>query len=159
METDIDKLEKRFVKRMEISAAQLEDIYSAASDIEQERDLLDLYTRALRKKIIVPRVGFLADYDFDMDEYLSVTREGMLRFSKLTCKEDLDLAEICLNEEEKFEKLNEEVFFASLDEEEMKEFLDDGLYCIPVVEVMTLPDKQVPSDSDSSSESEEVESM
>lgn len=150
MERDVERMEEDFRKRMRFISSHLEDLYETISDLEQNLDLCELKILALRKKVIVPRVGFLGQYDFDQDPDLEITRNGTIRLEKL---EDLKKAEISFEGDDKFAGLTQEVFLPPFEEEEMAEYDDDGIFLVPVVEVETVASKPESEDSDSDSES------
>lgn len=158
MDSKNAKLEEEFRKKMKYIADHLKALYETASELEQSLDLYDLRILALHKPILVPRIGYLGNYDFESDENLSVVEEGILRMEKFSCKEDLQKAEVCFGDSEKFVKLDMEVFLPPFDEEELKDFYDEGYVAIPFVQVKTVEEKEFEdSDSDFSESSDSEE--
>ncbi|SPN79845.1 Hypothetical protein ZAZAV_538 [Cedratvirus Zaza IHUMI] len=158
MESKVSKLEEEYKKRIIYISSHLEDLYETIVELEQNRDLCELRSRALKELVIVPLLGFLEKYDFDSDESLVVVETGILKIDKLENTEDLKKAQIVLGDEKKdFSKSDSKIFMVSFDIDELEQFKEGKHYEIPIVQVKTVEDKEVFSDSSSDEDDDEEE--
>lgn len=156
MESKVSKLEEEYKKRITYISSHLDDLYETIVELEQTRDLCELRSRALREPVIVPLLGFLEKYDFESDEGLVVVETGILKVDKLENAEDLKKAQIMLGDDkEEFSKTDSKIFMVSFDVDELDQFKENKHYEIPIVQVKTLEDKEVFSDSSSDEDEDE----
>lgn len=157
LEEKSSKLEEEYKKRIAYISSHLEDLYETIIELEQNRDLCELRIRGLQEEVLVPLLGFLEKYDFDSDESLTVIATGILKIDKLENAEDLKKAQILLEEEKEFKKSDSKIFMVSFDSEELEQFKQGRHYEIPIIQVKTVENKEVFSDSSSDEDDEEEE--
>lgn len=154
-EDDSSKLEEEYKKRIAYISSHLEDLYETIIELEQNRDLCELRVRGLKEEVLVPLLGFLEKYDFDSDESLTVIATGILKIDKLENAEDLKKAQVILEDEKEFKKCDSKIFMASFDSEELEQFKQGRYYEIPIIQVKTVENKEVFSDSSDDEDEEE----
>lgn len=160
MDSSSSTLEKNIKERINYISAHLEDLYQTISELEQTLDLHELRLKALHNHVLVPLLGYLEKYDFDTDDNLVVYETGVMILDKLTCKEDIKSCKIQLGEMEKnFSDLGMEIFLPPFENYELEQFKEEeekGQYFIPLVQVKTIPNKEISLDSSSDEEEEEA---
>ncbi|QIN54570.1 hypothetical protein [Cedratvirus kamchatka] len=158
MENKLSKLEEEYKKRISYITSHLEDLYETIIELEQNRDICELRIRALKEPIIVPLLGLLEKYDYESDESLIVIETGTLVVDKLEDAEDLKKAQVKLGDEDKvYSGKDLKIFMVAPDTVELEQFKEGQHYEIPVVQVKTVEDKEVFSDSSSEEEDEDEE--
>lgn len=169
---DLKRLKDLFTKAKERIASNLEDFYETAKELEQELDLFSLKSETLNNgKTIVPRIGFLAQYDFEHDEHLQVVSQGILKMKKFSNHDELKnslagarIAVIPDDDEEdesnkmEYVKLPHQVFIPDFENEELEDYIEAGELSLPVVIVTVMMKPFVSSDSDESDDSSETDS-
>lgn len=168
---DSKRLKDLFTKAKERIASNLEDFYETAKELEQELDLFSLKSETLNNgKTIVPRIGFLAQYDFEHDEHLQVVSQGILKMKKFSNHDELKnslagarISIIPEDDEEdsskmEYVKLPHQVFIPDFENDELEDYIEGGELSLPVVIVTVMMKPFVGSDSDESDDSSETDS-